>query len=73
MSRIAQRITGYTPKEFFEAELRPTSSANDFFVPGGITIRQSIRAFLGNIVGPEDLNPERDKLKENIPDSLQPH
>ena len=72
MSRIAQRLTGYSPKEFFEAELRPTSSAHDFCVPDGIRVRQSIRAYSGNIIGPEDMNPEREDLKKNIPDSLKP-
>jgi len=71
MSKIAQRITGYSERDFFMAESRPTSSAHDFFIPGGITVRQSIRAYSGNIVGPEDLNPERENLRKNIPDSLK--
>lgn len=72
MSKIAQRITGLSEKELFEVDFRSTNSASDAWYPDGVEARQSVRVYSGMIIGPEDLNEERKKLKKSYPPALRP-
>lgn len=72
MSKIAQRITGLSAKELFDADFRSTNTVKDVCYPLGVEVRQSVRVYAGMIIGPGDLNEERKKLIKNTPPSLRP-
>ena len=72
MSRIAKLLTGMTDREFFEATPPTVGSAEAFFVPRGVSPRQSVRIAAGMIEGIEDRNPRRAELRSKVPSALRP-
>lgn len=63
----AERITGMTKREIFNYDFPSAKSGKGFF---GITHR-NIKVFVGLILTPDDLEKEREKLKNNIPKALR--
>jgi hypothetical protein len=68
---IAQRLTGMDEKAFFSVDLPNIRSAKNVSYPHGVLARQNVRAFVGLIVGPKDLNQKRQELQNSIPPALK--
>jgi hypothetical protein len=68
---LAKRLTGMDERAFYSADLPNVRSAKGVFYPKGVSVRQNIRAYMGLIVGPEDLNSKRRELLKNIPAALK--
>ena len=68
MSEIARRLTGMSEKDFFEYNFTSINSIEEVF---GIKHCRDPRIYAGLIIGPGDLNKEREWLMNNIPKALR--
>lgn len=68
---LAERLTGMNDKDIFSSDLPNVRTSRGVVYPKNVSVRQNIRAYVGLIVGPEDLNNKRRELLKNIPPALK--
>lgn len=68
MSEIARRLTGMTEKELWEYNFPSINSIEEV---SGTEHCRDPRIYAGLIIGPGDLNEERERLRNNIPKALK--
>ena len=69
---LAERLTGLDEWGIREYKRPPAGSKNDVSYPTGSKPRQNIRIWARMLVGREDLNEERERLRKNVPPALRP-
>jgi hypothetical protein len=71
MSNIARRLTGLTKSQLHEYNVPSVASKKNVFKSRCTNLRQNVRLAGGLIVGTNDLDNMRDRLKKSTPKSLQ--
>jgi hypothetical protein len=68
---LAERLTGMDERAIWSTDLPNVRTSKGVIYPKNVSVRQNIRAYVGLIVGPEDLNNKRQELLKNIPPALK--
>lgn len=70
-SELAKKLTGLTDSEMRELPVRPVASRKEVVIPAGTVGRGNVRINAEMLVGIEDLNPLRNRLRRMRPRCLR--